>query len=99
MERFTMRRISHRAADAATNCSSCAGSSACKRIVVSPRGKEADRSRVFGLGVTPAQVVERICTDVRQKGLSAVLHYTGATGQGCLDGGHDSRQRGGIKAA
>jgi histidinol dehydrogenase len=31
---------------------------------------------VFGQPLSPAQVVERICTDVRARGLPAVLHYT-----------------------
>ncbi|HUY32850.1 MAG TPA: histidinol dehydrogenase [Pirellulales bacterium] len=47
-----------------------------------PRGNvisEAGRRRtieVFGAPLTPAQVVERICGDVRQCGLAAVLHYS-----------------------
>jgi histidinol dehydrogenase len=43
--------------------------------VVSPRGRELTE-KVFGEPLPPAQVVERICTDVRARGLSAVLHYT-----------------------
>ena len=49
---------------------------------LSPRDgvvSEAGRRRtieVFGEPLTPAQVVERICTDVRNKGLSAVLDYS-----------------------
>ncbi|HEV3416594.1 MAG TPA: histidinol dehydrogenase [Pirellulales bacterium] len=49
---------------------------------LSPRGNivsEAGRRRtieVFGEPLTPQQVVERICTDVREKGLAAVLEYT-----------------------
>lgn len=31
---------------------------------------------VFGEALSPSQVVERICDDVRDKGLSAALHYT-----------------------
>lgn len=31
---------------------------------------------VFGAPLTPMQVVERICTDVRERGLAAVLEYT-----------------------
>ncbi len=48
---------------------------------LSPRGdvvSEAGRRRtieVFGQPLSPAQVVERICTDVRQQGLAAVLDY------------------------
>jgi len=49
---------------------------------LSPRGNvvsEAGRQRtieVFGQPLSPAAVVERICTDVREKGLSAVLDYS-----------------------
>jgi histidinol dehydrogenase len=49
---------------------------------LSPRGNvvsEAGRRRtveVFGEPLSPAQVVERICQDVREKGLSAVLDYS-----------------------
>jgi histidinol dehydrogenase len=42
---------------------------------VTAQGKRLTNA-VFGEPLSPAQVVERICTDVRQKGLSAVLHYT-----------------------
>ena len=48
---------------------------------LSPRGNivsEAGRRRtieVFGQPLSPAQVVERICTDVREQGLAAVLDY------------------------
>ena len=31
---------------------------------------------MFGRTLTPVQVVEHVCEDVRQKGLSALLHYT-----------------------
>ncbi len=49
---------------------------------LSPRGdvvSEAGRSRtieVFGQALSPQQVVERICEDVRTRGLDAVLDYT-----------------------
>lgn len=43
--------------------------------VVSPRGRELTRA-VFGEALPPVRVVERICTDVRTRGLEAVLHYT-----------------------
>lgn len=43
--------------------------------VVSPQGRKLTQS-VFGEALPPQKVVERICADVRQKGLSAVLHYT-----------------------
>jgi histidinol dehydrogenase len=52
------------------------------RAKLSPRGNvvsEAGRRRtieVFGEALSPQQVVERICRDVQQKGLTAVLDYS-----------------------
>lgn len=43
--------------------------------VVSPRGRELTEA-VFGEALPPARVVERVCADVRERGLEAVLHYT-----------------------
>ncbi|HVA51252.1 MAG TPA: histidinol dehydrogenase [Pirellulales bacterium] len=49
---------------------------------LSPRGdvvSEASRRKtveVFGQPLSPSQVVERICADVRRDGLAAVLHYS-----------------------
>jgi histidinol dehydrogenase len=43
--------------------------------VVSPASKKLTQA-VFRDALTPAEAVERICTDVRDKGLSAALHYT-----------------------
>ncbi len=43
--------------------------------VVSARGRELT-VKVFGEALPPARVVERVCTDVRARGLAAVLHYT-----------------------
>jgi histidinol dehydrogenase len=43
--------------------------------VVSPHSKALTES-VFGKPLTPPEVVERICADVRERGLEAVLHYT-----------------------
>ncbi len=42
--------------------------------IVSPRGRELTM-KVFGEPLTPAQVVERICTDIQKRGTEAVLHY------------------------
>ena len=46
-----------------------------KGDVVSPQG-QAKTLAVFGESLTPQQVVERICKDVRQRGMQAVLEYT-----------------------
>jgi histidinol dehydrogenase len=43
--------------------------------VVSAAGKKLTHA-VFGEALSPAKVVERICNDVRDKGLPAVLSYT-----------------------
>jgi histidinol dehydrogenase len=43
--------------------------------VVSQQGRELTEA-VFGEALPPVRVVERVCADVRAKGLSAVLHYT-----------------------
>ena len=43
--------------------------------VVSPRGR-ALTEKVFGEPLPPQRVVERVCEDVRCRGLPAVLHYT-----------------------
>lgn len=45
--------------------------------VVSERGR-ALTQRVFGADLTPAQVVDRICHDVRTQGREAVAHYVKA---------------------
>jgi histidinol dehydrogenase len=43
--------------------------------IVSPRGRQLTEA-VFGEALPPGRVVERICADVRSRGLEAVLHYT-----------------------
>lgn len=45
--------------------------------VVSERGR-ALTERVFGAALTPQQVVERICSEVKQSGRKAVAHYVQA---------------------
>jgi histidinol dehydrogenase len=75
MATLNMRRIHHAAADAARLLSQLQQSLSLQADVVSPRGRELTE-QVFGEALTPAQVVERICTDVRRRGLTAVLHYT-----------------------
>jgi histidinol dehydrogenase len=43
--------------------------------IVSPRGRQLTEA-VFGEALAPARVVERICSDVRSRGLEALLYYT-----------------------
>lgn len=75
MANLTMRRIAHTAADAADQLQQLCRQLSLQADVVSPRGR-ALTEQVFGAALTPAQVVERICTDVRSNGLPALLHYT-----------------------
>jgi len=75
MAKFTMRRIAYTAANAAEQLQQLCQQLSLQADVVSPRGRTLTE-QVFGKALTPAQVVERICTDVRRDGLSAVLHYT-----------------------
>jgi histidinol dehydrogenase len=51
--------------------------------VVSPRGRELT-VKVFGEALPPARVVERVCEDVRKRGLTALLHYTEQFDNFCL---------------
>jgi histidinol dehydrogenase len=63
------------------------------RAKLSPRGdvvSEAGRQRtieLFGSPLSPQQVVERICGDVRERGLPAVLEYTQKLDRKQLDAG------------
>lgn len=75
MERLKLRRIHHADAQATAQLAELQRSLSLQADVVSPRGR-ALTEKVFGQALTPAQVVERICTDVRRRGLEAVLHYT-----------------------
>lgn len=75
MGKFTMRRIAHTDPSAADQLHQLCRQLSLQADVVSPRGK-ALTEEVFGQALTPSQVVDRICTDVRTHGLPAVLHYT-----------------------
>src|SRR5262249_52482498 len=75
MANLTMRRIHFAAADAASELDRLQKQLSLQADVVSPRGRELTE-QVFGMPLTPAQVVERICGDVKQRGLDALLHYT-----------------------
>jgi histidinol dehydrogenase len=75
MPALNVRRIHHAAADAAAQLHELRRSLSLQADVVSPRGRQLTE-QVFGSALTPAQVVERICSDVRKDGLAAVLHYT-----------------------
>ncbi len=75
MPKLQMRRIRLAEAGAAGRLAELRDQLSAQGNVVSPRGR-ALTERVFGEALPPARVVERICEDVRQKGLAAVLEYT-----------------------
>jgi histidinol dehydrogenase len=75
MSTWTMRRIQYSSDDAAAELLRLRQQLSLQADIVSPRGRQLTE-QVFGRPLTPAQVVERICTDVRQEGLPAVLRYT-----------------------
>ena len=51
--------------------------------VVSPRGR-ALTEQVFGAAISPVEVVQRICRDVRTNGTEAVLRYGAALDKAML---------------
>jgi len=54
--------------------------------LVSPRGRELTQA-VFGKPLSPVEVVETICRDVRIEGTPALLRYTQALDNAALDAG------------
>lgn len=75
MSSLAIRRIRCSEADAAEQLRSLRTLLGNSGNVVSPRSQELTR-KVFGAPLTPQQVVERICSDVRQQGRAALFHYT-----------------------
>ena len=75
MEALAMRRIRWSEPDAARRLGALRQQLASQADVVSARGRQLTE-KVFGEALTPAQVVERICREVRSRGLEAVLDYT-----------------------
>lgn len=74
MTSLTLRRIRHTDPDAALQLAKLRALLGSQGEVVSPRGRELTE-KVFGEPLPPARVVERICAEVRAKGLPALLHY------------------------
>ena len=70
-----LRRIDYGAADAPARLAELRAQLGASGNVVSTRGRELTL-KVFGEALPPVRVVERICEDVRKRGLEAVLHYT-----------------------
>ena len=70
-----MRRINYGTDEAQQQLTELRAELSAEGNVVSERGR-ALTVKVFGEALAPQQVVQRICADVRQQGLPAVLHYT-----------------------
>lgn len=70
-----IRRIDRAKADAAAQIAKLRHALSAQGNVVTARGR-ALTEKVFGEALPPARVVERVCNDVRERGLKALLHYT-----------------------
>ena len=75
MRNLKLRRLRHSDPDAAGELLALRRRLSLNADVVSPRSRSLTE-RVFGAALTPAQVVDRICSDVRARGVDAVLHYS-----------------------
>ncbi len=84
MTAVRMRRIDCADPGAARQLAELRGQLASQADVISPRGRQLTEA-VFGEALPPARVVERICADVRARGLPAVLHYTEQLDKARLD--------------
>jgi histidinol dehydrogenase len=86
MAKLNIRRVRCSDADAAEQLSALRKLLSPQGDVVSQQGKELTES-VFGEALPPLRVVERVCADVRAKGLPALLHYTEKFDRAKLDAG------------
>jgi histidinol dehydrogenase len=75
MDTVTLRRLRLADADSAAQLAALRDQLGAQGNVVSQRGRELT-VKVFGEPLPPARAVERICSDVKARGLDAVLHYT-----------------------
>src|SRR5262245_40004707 len=75
MPPLKIRRIRTADAEAARQLAELRAQLSAQGNVVSARGRELTL-KVFGEALPPARVVERVCADVRERGLDALLHYT-----------------------
>src|SRR5207248_8078003 len=71
----TLRRLHHGADDAWQQLTELRNRLSLQAEVVTPRSRQLTQ-KVFGEPLTATQVVERICAQVRQRGLEAALEYT-----------------------
>jgi len=75
METVNVRRIRCGDPQSAQQLAELRQQLALQADIVSPRGRKLTEA-VFGEALPPGRVVERICADVRGRGLAAVLHFT-----------------------
>src|SRR5262245_48817068 len=75
MTELRMRRIRCADTGAAAELARLRSELGAQGNVVSARGRTLTE-KVFGKPLTPVQVVERICSEVQERGLAVVLHYT-----------------------
>lgn len=75
MAALSIRRISLGTPEAAEELARLRQQLGAQGDVVSPKS-QALTQQVFGSPLTPSQVVERVCADVRKRGREAVFHYT-----------------------
>lgn len=75
MPTLKVRRIDMSSPQAAKQLAALQNPFAEQANIVTPASKKLTQA-VFGEALSPVKVVERICTDVRNKGLSALLNYT-----------------------
>ena len=75
MESINIRRIRCAQANAADQLPKLRQQLSLQAEVVSERGRQLTQA-VFGEPLPPIKVVERICADVKSRGLEALLHYT-----------------------
>ncbi|MBL8792324.1 MAG: histidinol dehydrogenase [Planctomycetia bacterium] len=75
MATLSLRRIDCATVDAAEQLAALRTRISALGDVVSPRSRELT-TKVFGEPLPPVRVVERVCADVRERQLAAVLHYT-----------------------
>jgi histidinol dehydrogenase len=75
MPKLNLRRVRCGDSQAIQRLSALRAQLGSEAEMVSPRSR-ALTEKVFGEALSPARVVERICADVRGRGLKAVLHYT-----------------------
>jgi len=74
-ESLNIEKIDHRRGDLAARLAAVRQRLGLQGDVVSEAGRKKTEE-VFGRPLTPRQVVEQICSDVRQRGLEAALDYS-----------------------